>query len=180
VELKHLLAEMKREGAIAGRRRRPRLADALPPVLVLRVTGTDAEGDLWAVPAEWEGEGAAPRVLILTRRDDAALGAGDRLLGRLVPPERADEPLAARVIRRIGMGPKRVIGIYHAANRAGGSRRSTSAPTATGGWSPATGRARARANWSRPSRSAGRATTDCRGRGSWPGSATPRRRNRSR
>jgi ribonuclease R len=119
VELKHLLAEMKREGAIAGRRKRPRLAEALPPVLVLRVTGADADGDLWAEPAEWEGEGSPPRVLILTRRDDAALGAGDRLLGRLVPPEQGGAPLAARVIRRIGMGPKRVIGIYHVSESGG-------------------------------------------------------------
>ena len=56
---------------------------------------------------------AAPRVLVLTRRDDPALGAGDRLLGRLTPLDGPDAPLAARVIRRIGMGPRRAIGIYH-------------------------------------------------------------------
>ncbi|MBP7241291.1 ribonuclease R [Amaricoccus sp.] len=113
-ELKAMLAEMKRDGLIEGGRRRPRPAGDLPPVLVLRVTGADAMGDLWAEPVEWEAEGPAPKVLVLTRRDDPALGAGDRLLGRLVAEGGGeDAPLAARVIRRIGMGPRRVIGIYH-------------------------------------------------------------------
>ena len=82
-------------------------------MLVLRVTGPDASGDLWAEPADWEGEGPAPRILVLARKDDPALGAGDRLLGRMTPLDGPDAPLAARVIRRIGMGPKRVLGIYH-------------------------------------------------------------------
>jgi ribonuclease R len=114
-ELKQLLAAMTREGLIERRRRKMRPAGSLPPVLVLRVTGPDRDGDLWAEPTEWEAEGAAPRILIRARRDDPALGPGDRLLARLVPPEEdsADEPLAATVIRRIGMGPQRIIGIYH-------------------------------------------------------------------
>jgi len=113
VELKHLLADMARDGRIEKRRRTVRPAGDLPPVLVLRVTGTDAMGDLWAEPAEWEGEGPAPRLIVLTRRDDPALGAGDRLLGRLTEHSAPESPRAVRVIRRIGMGPKRVIGIYH-------------------------------------------------------------------
>jgi ribonuclease R len=120
VELKHLLAEMARDGRIEKRRRQVRPAGDLPPVLVLRVTGTDAMGDLWAAPAEWEGSGPAPRLMVLTRRDDPALGAGDRLLGRLAEPGSPEVPRAVRVIRRIGMGPKRVIGIFH--NAEGGGR----------------------------------------------------------
>jgi ribonuclease R len=113
VELKARLAELARDGLIARRRGRLRPEGALPPVLVLRVTGQDAGGDLWAEPADWEDAAPAPRVLVLARRDDPALGAGDRLLGRMTPLDRPGAPLAARVIRRIGMGPKRVIGIYH-------------------------------------------------------------------
>jgi ribonuclease R len=118
-ELKQLLTQMSREGLLEGKRRRVRPRDELPPVLVLRVTGPDAMGDLWAEPADWETDGTPPRVLIRARRDDPALGAGDRLLGRMLPPEEPDAPLAARVIRRIGMGPRRVIGIYHQ-NESGG------------------------------------------------------------
>ncbi|HET9069818.1 MAG TPA: ribonuclease R, partial [Amaricoccus sp.] len=113
VELKRLLAEMAEAGQIEKKRRRVRPEGALPPVLVLRVTGADSQGDLWAEPLEWEAEAPAPRILVLTRRDDPALGAGDRLLGRLTPLDTPDAPLAARIIRRIGMGPRRVLGIYH-------------------------------------------------------------------
>jgi ribonuclease R len=112
-ELRDLIAEMKREGLIEKRHRKVRPRGELPPVAVLRVLGPDASGDLWAEPAEWEGDGPAPRILVLARRDDPALGAGDRLLGRMAVPAGPEAPLAARVIRRIGMGPKRVIGIYH-------------------------------------------------------------------
>ncbi len=119
VALKQLLADMKREGTIEKRRRRVRPQGELPPVLVLKVTGPDRDGDLWAEPAEWETEGGErPRILLRTRRDDPALGAGDRLLGRLLDREEG-EPLAARVIRRIGMGPRRVIGIFHAGPEGG-------------------------------------------------------------
>jgi len=112
-ELKRLLADMAEEGLLDTRRRRHRPQGALPPVLVLRATGLDGDGDLWAEPAEWEGEGPAPRILVLPRKDDPALGAGDRLLARMAPLEHPGAPLAARVIRRIGMGPRRVLGIYH-------------------------------------------------------------------
>jgi ribonuclease R len=113
VELKAMLARMTEQGLLDRKRRRMRPQGALPPVLVLRVTEADADGDLWAEPAEWEGDTAPPRILIRARRDDPGLGAGDRLLGRMLPPDDPEAPLAARVIRRIGMGPSRVIGIYH-------------------------------------------------------------------
>jgi len=112
-ELKQLLAEMARDGRLEKRRRKLRPQGTLPPVLVLRVTGADAAGDLWAEPADWEGDAPPPRILVRARRDDPALGAGDRLLGRMLLPDEADGALAARVIRRIGMGPRRVVGIYH-------------------------------------------------------------------
>ena len=119
VELKQLLTRMSRDGLLEKRQRRVRPQGELPPVLVLRVTGPDAQGDLWAEPADWDGEGAPPRIQILSRRDDPALGAGDRLLGRMTALDTPDASLAARVIRRIGMGPKRVIGIFHEAEGGG-------------------------------------------------------------
>jgi ribonuclease R len=119
VELKRLLADMARDGLLEKRRSRVRPPSELPPVLVLRVTGQDAAGDLWAEPTEWEDAAPAPRILVLARKDDPALGAGDRLLARLTPLDAPDAPLAARVIRRIGMGPKRVIGVYHQSETGG-------------------------------------------------------------
>ncbi len=113
VELKRLLARMSDDGQIEKKRKRVRPQGDLPPVLVLRVTGPDDSGDLWAEPGDWEGHAPPPRIQVLTRRDDPALGAGDRFLGRMTPLEGPDAPMAAKVIRRIGMGPRRVIGIYH-------------------------------------------------------------------
>src|SRR4051812_6789302 len=119
IELKRLLATMSRDGLIEKKQRVVRPAGELAPVLVLRVIGPDGQGDLWAEPLEWEVDGPTPRILVRTRRDDPALGAGDRLLGRMVAPDGPDAPLAARVIRRIGMGPKQVIGIFHAGEDGG-------------------------------------------------------------
>jgi len=128
IELKRLLRDMARDGLIEKKRRRAYPAGELPPVLVLRVTGPDRSGDLWAEPAQWEDASAPPpRVLILPGKDAPALGAGDRLLGRLTALEGPDAPLAARVIRRIGMGPKRLLGIYH--DSEGGGRIAANEPT---------------------------------------------------
>ncbi|CAN5750787.1 ribonuclease R [soil metagenome] len=116
VELKRMLAGLQDEGLIEKRKKRLRPAGALPPVLVLRVTHADAMGELWAEPAE--AESAGPRVLIRTRPGDPALGPGDRLLGRLIDPE-PEAPLRASIIRRIGMGPRRLLGIYHRTDEGG-------------------------------------------------------------
>jgi ribonuclease R len=119
VELKQMLARLAREGKLEKRGRQARPAGDLPPVLVLRVAEVDAEGNLWGEPEDWEMDGPKPRFLIQTRRDDPALGKGDRLLGRRLTSDTPDAPPAARVIRRIGMGPSRVIGIYHESESGG-------------------------------------------------------------
>ncbi len=123
VELKQLLAQMARDGVLARRGRRVQAEGTLPPVLMLRTLGPDAAGDLWAEPADWaEDAGPRPKILLRLRRDDPALGTGDRLLGRMLAPAEGaseDTPLTARVIRRIGMGPRRVIGIFHDSEQGG-------------------------------------------------------------
>jgi ribonuclease R len=119
VELKQILTQMARDGLIDRQRRKVRPAGELPPVLVLRITGADDAGDLWAEPAHWEENSEPPRILVQTKRDDPALGAGDRLLGRLVRSEDPEAPLAARLVRRIGVGPRRVIGIFHTTSEGG-------------------------------------------------------------
>jgi ribonuclease R len=119
VELKQLLAQMTRDGLIDRNRSRLRPSGELPPVLVLRVTGPDAAGDLWAEPVQWENADPPPKILVSAGKDDPALGAGDRLLGRLVRSSEPEAPLIARLVRRIGMGPRRVIGIFHATSEGG-------------------------------------------------------------
>ncbi|MEP2532336.1 ribonuclease R [Shimia sp.] len=112
IDLKRILKELEAEGHLQKRKKTYRDPDKLPPVSVLQVTGTDTDGDLFARPLEWHGEGEEPRILVITRPSDPALGEGDRILGRLT--EVSDETFVyeARLIRRIGTNPKRVLGVF--------------------------------------------------------------------
>ena len=155
VALKQLLAEMKREGTLERRRRKRPPAGRAAAGPGAKVTGADRDGDLWAEPAEWEVEAASGRAswsapaattpasapatgcsggCSTARRASAARRAGH-------PPHRHGAEAGHRHLPR-GRGA------------AGASPRSTRAPTATGRSPPATAPARARASWSRPSRSA--------------------------
>ena len=111
-DLERLLKEMG-----LGRARRGRgEPDGLPPVAVLTVAAPDADGDLFAHPGNWQGPGPAPAVLILGRE---ALGEGDRILARLTPTPGADHAYEGRVIRRIGSGPSRILGLFRTGSEGG-------------------------------------------------------------
>ncbi|MGB3245113.1 MAG: ribonuclease R [Sulfitobacter sp.] len=112
IDLKRLLKELEAEGHLAKRNRSYQDPDRLPPVSVLMVTGPDRDGDLYAKPMEWHGEGHEPRVLVMTRQGDPALGEGDRILARLTLVKNETYSYEGRLIRRIGTNPKRVLGIY--------------------------------------------------------------------
>ncbi|OHC43688.1 MAG: ribonuclease R [Rhodobacteraceae bacterium GWE1_64_9] len=119
IELKRLLKELELEGAVTRRKRNFREAGTLPPVSILRVLEADAAGDLFAEPAEWQGEADSPRVHLLTRAGDPALGKGDRILAKLAPVEGEDFPYEARVIRKLGVNAIRVLGIFRASHEGG-------------------------------------------------------------
>ncbi|KEO52647.1 ribonuclease R [Thioclava pacifica] len=112
IELKRILREMEAEGLIEKRRRQFRDPNTLPPVTVLRMLREDSQGDQWAEPAEWTGEGAAPVVLYVRREGDPALAQGDRILGRLTPVEDESYDYEARLIRKIGTASHRIVGIF--------------------------------------------------------------------
>jgi len=112
IDLKRLLKELEDEGKLAKRRSSYRDANVLPPVTVCEVTGEDADGDLYARPLEWAGEGAMPRLLINLRNSDPAMAAGDRFLGRLTAVVGEDFSHTARIIRRIGHNPMRLLGVF--------------------------------------------------------------------
>ncbi|NKB28822.1 MAG: ribonuclease R [Rhodobacteraceae bacterium] len=119
IDLKRLLRELQDEGHLDKRRKTYRDPNRLPPVSVLAVTGPDRDGDLLARPMDWQGDGPEPVILIVGRSEPPALGEGDRILARLT--EVAGEPHSheARVIRRIGQGPQKIIGIYRAGSDGG-------------------------------------------------------------
>ena len=112
IDLKRVLKELEAEGHLEKRKRSYQDPDRLPPVSVLLVTGPDDQGDLFAKPMEWHGSGVEPRVLVIPRASDPALGEGDRILARLTPVRNEDHHYEARLIRRIGTNPKRLLGIF--------------------------------------------------------------------
>ena len=112
IDLKRMLKELEAEGHLEKRKKTYRDPDRLPPVSVLQVKAPTADGDLFARPLEWHGEGVEPIILIVTRASDPALGEGDRILGKLKVVHEEDHNYEARLIRRIGANPQRVVGIY--------------------------------------------------------------------
>ncbi|MCK8483486.1 ribonuclease R [Aliiroseovarius sp. S2029] len=119
IDLKRLLKELEADGHLAKRGKTYRDPDKLPPVAVLRIDAPDADGDLYASPMEWAGEAAAPRALVVLKASDPALEPGERILARMT--EVKDEPYAyeARLIRRIGTNPIRILGIYRKGSEGG-------------------------------------------------------------
>ncbi|SDE62456.1 ribonuclease R [Limimaricola pyoseonensis] len=119
IDLKRVLRELEAEGHLEKRRRSYRDPDRLPPVSVLSVLPPDENGDLWAQPLEWHGEGDEPRVLILPRESDPAMGAGDRLLAKLTATPGEDQDYTARLIRKIGTNPLRILGVFRKGSEGG-------------------------------------------------------------
>ncbi|PSL16561.1 ribonuclease R [Shimia abyssi] len=119
IDLKRVLRELEAEGHLQKRKKTYRDPDKLAPVAVLQITGPDDDGDLFARPLEWHGEGEEPRVLVITRASDPALGQGDRILGRLTEINGEEHAYEARLIRRIGTNPRRVLGVYRQTHEGG-------------------------------------------------------------
>jgi ribonuclease R len=119
IDLKRLLRELEDAGKLTKRRTSYRDAEDLPPVAVLEITGPDADGDLFARPLEWAGTGAEPVILMLLRSSDPALGQGDRILARLTLDKTEHHSHTARMIRRIGTNPMRILGVFRAGSEGG-------------------------------------------------------------
>ncbi len=119
IDLKRVLKELENEGHLEKRKRSYQDPDRLPPVSVLQVTGPDKDGDLFAKPIEWEGSGKEPVVLLIPRASDPAMGAGDRILARLTLVKGDNHHYEARLIRRIGATPQRVVGIFRKTTEGG-------------------------------------------------------------
>ena len=119
MELKRVLRELQEEGHVEKRRRAYRDPEGLPPVTVLEVLAPSSDGDLHARPLEWHGEGEAPVVLVMPRQSDPAMGAGDRILAKLTRVQGEEHHYEARLIRRIGTNPQRMLGVYRSGSEGG-------------------------------------------------------------
>ena len=112
IGLKRLLKELEGDGALEKDHKHYRDGGSLPPVSVLQMLAPDRNGDQFARPLEWAGDGAEPRVLFVPRKADAPVATGDRILARVNPVAAADHHYEARLIRKIGTNPVKVVGIF--------------------------------------------------------------------
>lgn len=112
IDLKRILRELEAEGHLEKRKKSYNDPDRLPPVSVLQVLAPNADGDLFAKPMEWQGTGPEPVILLISKASDPALGAGDRILARLTLVAQDDHAYEARLIRRIGTNPQRILGVF--------------------------------------------------------------------
>jgi ribonuclease R len=119
IDLKRLLKELEAEGHLEKRKKSIRSPDRLPPVSVMIVKSPDKDGDLFAEPMEWAGDGDEPIVLLILRASDPALGKGDRILARLTEVKDQDHAYEARLIRRIGTNATRVLGVFRQLSQGG-------------------------------------------------------------
>lgn len=119
IELKRVLKELEGEGLLERRRRHYHDAERLPPVSVIQIGSPDKDGDLFARPMEWQGEGPVPRILFVPRKADPAVGPGERILARLIEVHGEDHQYEARLIRRIGHNPHKIVGIFRKAVEGG-------------------------------------------------------------
>src|SRR5205807_8329586 len=82
------------------------------------ITARDRDGELMAVPTEWDeaAQGPAPRIrLRVPRRPrrNEAVGVGDRALLRIEVVNEDDVRYSGRVIKAIDRAKQRVLGIFH-------------------------------------------------------------------
>ncbi|MEM6662987.1 MAG: VacB/RNase II family 3'-5' exoribonuclease, partial [Pseudomonadota bacterium] len=119
IDLKRLLKDLEEDGHLQKRKKTYRDPEKLPPVSVLEVTEPNDDGDLFARPLEWDGDGPEPQILMVLRDSDPALGEGNRILARLTEVKAEDHAYEARLIRRIGSNPRKILGIFRATSEGG-------------------------------------------------------------
>ena len=119
LDLKRQLKEMESEGQLAKRRKTYRDPDRLPPVSVLQVDRVDTDGDLVAHPLERQHQGQTLSVLVVQGSGGPALAPGDRILARLEEVKGESHAYEARVIRRIGTSPGKILGIFRKSESGG-------------------------------------------------------------
>ena len=115
IELKELLRDLRDSGEIAADRAKTfKDPKALSDVTVLEIVRVDEDGHLLAIPRKHDEEkdGPSPRIEVAsqTQRGVPAPAVGDRILASL--KRRGKTAYEARIIRRLGSGPKKILGLY--------------------------------------------------------------------
>jgi len=127
-ELQHMLKELAKEGHVQwGRRKKLNKPGTLPQVVLADIETRDRDGELIAVPTEWDEDahGPPPKIRVLTSRrarPTEVAGLGDRALLRVEQSGDDDEAVrhSGRVIKIIDRAKARVLGIFRAMPDGGG------------------------------------------------------------
>ena len=122
--LKDMLRELADDGRVQHRRGKLHHPGALPQIVMADITARDRDGELMAVPTEWDeaAHGPAPKIrLRVPRRPrrNEAVGVGDRALLRIEEVNEDDVRYSGRVIKAIDRAKQRVLGIFRTRGKAG-------------------------------------------------------------
>ncbi len=119
--LKGMLRDLGGEGKVERRRNRLHHAGTLPAVVLADVTERDQDGELIAVPTEWDAQahGTAPRIrLHIPRKARPAEipGVGDRVLTRTEETGEDGDAIrhSGRVIKVLDRARQRQVGVFRA------------------------------------------------------------------
>ena len=119
IELKKILRDLKIGGDVVKGRRRFDKPDRLPPVEVLEIIGIDDDGEVIARPNVWKEDYEPPVIYVKTirRGGPSAPGIGDKILAKL--RYTGKQTYEASIMRVLGSGPQRVLGIFRPNEREG-------------------------------------------------------------
>ena len=127
IELKNMLRDLADEGQLERRRKKLHRSGQLPSVVLTDVVARDPDGELIAIPADWDEEahGAPPKIRIHVprrSRPGEVPGIGDRALLRTAEVEEGGDEIrhSGRVIKIVDRAKHRVLGIFHALPGGGG------------------------------------------------------------
>ncbi len=125
--LKNTLRELADEGLVERRRRKLHRPGTLPQVVLADVIARDADGELIAVPAEWDeaAHGRPPQIRLQfgrRARPGEVAGVGDRALLHVEDNAEKENTVrhCGRVIKLINRSKQRVLGIFRAKPGGGG------------------------------------------------------------
>ncbi|MGV3635023.1 MAG: RNB domain-containing ribonuclease, partial [Pseudorhodoplanes sp.] len=126
-QLKQVLREFADEGKVETRRKKHHKPGTLPSVTLADIVERDRDGELVAVPTEWDEEahGDSPRILVATLRKPKpgeTAGVGDRALLRVekLTEREGRATYTGRVIKVLDRARKRMLGIFRALPGGGG------------------------------------------------------------
>jgi ribonuclease R len=125
--LKGMLRELADEGQVERRHKKLHRAGTLPTVVLADITERDKDGELIAVPTEWDEEAHGPppkiRLHVPRRaRPGEVPGVGDRALLRTEATGDAEDAIAyiGRAVKIIDHAKHRVLGVFRAVPGGGG------------------------------------------------------------